>query len=47
MGVEEGLTSGSSHEANLLELDDAFDRLAALDPGNKERIELRFLVAYM
>lgn len=40
--LEEGLAAGSSPEANLLELDDALNRLAELDPRKSRVIELRF-----
>ena len=40
--LEEGLAAGSSPEANLLELDDALNRLAELDPRKSQVIELRF-----
>ncbi|HEV2248166.1 MAG TPA: sigma-70 family RNA polymerase sigma factor [Terriglobia bacterium] len=40
--LEEGLAAGSSPEAKLLELDDALNRLAALDPRKSQVIELRF-----
>lgn len=40
--LEEGLTAGSSPEANLLELDDALNRLAALDQRKSQVVELRF-----
>jgi len=40
--LEEGLTAGSSPQANLLELDDALNRLATLDLRKSQVIELRF-----
>ncbi|HET9178724.1 MAG TPA: sigma-70 family RNA polymerase sigma factor [Terriglobia bacterium] len=40
--LEEGLAADSSPEANLLELDDALNRLAALDSRKSQVIELRF-----
>ena len=42
LGLEEGLAAGSSPEANLLELDDALNRLAARDPRRSQVVELRF-----
>jgi RNA polymerase sigma-70 factor (ECF subfamily) len=40
--LDEGLTPGPSPGANLLELDDALKRLAALDPRKSQVVELRF-----
>lgn len=40
--LEEGLAADSPPEANLQELDDALNRLAALDPRKSQVIELRF-----
>jgi RNA polymerase sigma factor (TIGR02999 family) len=40
--LAEGLAAGSSPEANILELDDALNRLAARDPRKSQVIELRF-----
>lgn len=39
---EEGLVAAPSPEANLLEIDDALNRLAALDPRKGQVVELRF-----
>jgi RNA polymerase sigma factor (TIGR02999 family) len=40
--LEEGLATNSSPEANLLEVDDALNRLSTLDPRKSQVIELRF-----
>jgi RNA polymerase sigma-70 factor (ECF subfamily) len=40
--LDEGLAAGPSPEANLLELDAALNRLAALDPRKSRVVELRF-----
>ena len=40
--LEEGLGHGSTPEVKLLELDDALNRLATLDPRKSQVIELRF-----
>lgn len=40
--LDEALAADSPPEANLLELDDALNRLAALDPRKSQVIELRF-----
>ncbi len=40
--LNEGLAAGRPSEANLLELDDALNRLAAVDPRKSHVVELRF-----
>jgi len=40
--LDEALAASPSPEANLLELDDALNRLAALDPRKSQVVELRF-----
>ena len=40
--LEEGLGHGSTPEVKLLELDDALNRLATLDPRKSQVVELRF-----
>jgi RNA polymerase sigma factor (TIGR02999 family) len=40
--LDEGLMAGASPEEDLLELDDALKRLAAIDPRKSQVVELRF-----
>jgi RNA polymerase sigma factor (TIGR02999 family) len=40
--LDEGLIAGTSPEANLLELDDALNRLAQLDPRKSQVVEMRY-----
>jgi RNA polymerase sigma factor (TIGR02999 family) len=40
--LEEGLAAGQSPDRNLLELDDALTRLAALDARKSQVVEMRF-----
>ena len=40
--LDDALAAGTSPEANLLELDDALNRLAQLDPRKSQVVELRF-----
>lgn len=42
MELEEGLAAAPSAEADLLKIDDALNRLAALDPRKGQVVELRF-----
>jgi len=42
MEIDEGLTAEWSPDSNLLEVDDALNRLAALDPRKSQVVELRF-----
>lgn len=40
--IEEGLVAEMSPDANFLEVDDALNRLAAIDPRKSQVVELRF-----
>src|SRR4029079_12573101 len=40
--LDEGLVAGGQRSIDLLALDEALERLAALDPGQARLVELRF-----